>query len=261
MAPKLFITGATGYIWGSILHAIATSHPEYSITVLLRRVPSTFRSTYPNTTIVRGDYDSSALFTAEAAKSDIVVHNGDSDHEASLNALLAGLLQCEKETGKAAYLLHLSGTGIVSDWRQSAQLGTKSHVIWSDIQSSSLDKIRTLPDADLHRNPDKILHSTILTSPSKINIAIMCPPDIYGRGHGLGKIKRALIPMFIAAIKNLGHPFYYKKGTNTRSWVHIADLMRLYVHVVEAAVLGQEPRKHFNENGYHFAGTQEMESD
>tara|TARA_R110002003_G_scaffold117_1_gene10363 strand:- start:23381 stop:24463 length:1083 start_codon:yes stop_codon:yes gene_type:complete len=246
-------TGGTGYIGGSVLHAIATAHPDYSITVLLRRIPKTFASTYPNITIVHGDYDSTSLLASEAAKADIVVHNGDSDHEASLNALLSGLLT----KPKPGYLLHLSGTGIVSDWRQTDQLGTKSDVIWSDVDSTSLAKIRTLPAGELHRNTETILHDIAHTHPDKINIAIMCPPDIYGRGLGLGKTHSALIPLFVHEIKALGAPFYYAAGTNTRSWVHISDLTRLYLHVVESAVSSPNPEKYFNANGYYFAATQE----
>lgn len=51
--------------------------------------------------------------------------------------------------------------------------------------------------------------------------------------------------------------FYYGEGTNTRSWVHIDDLMRVYLKVVEAAASGNA-EEYFNDNGYHFAATQEQ---
>jgi nucleoside-diphosphate-sugar epimerase len=98
----------------------------------------------------------------------------------------------------------------------------------------------------------------IKTHPSAINIAIMCPSDIYGRGHGPAKTRSALIPYFVKEIQKLGgKAFYYNEGANTRSWVHINDLMRLYVHVVEAAASNEDAATYFNENGYYFAGTQE----
>jgi nucleoside-diphosphate-sugar epimerase len=238
-----------------VLHTISTTHPEYSITVLLRRVPEKFTTCYPNITIIKGDYDSASLLTQHASASDIVIHCGDSDHEASLNALLAGLLQ--KPT--PGYLIHLSGTGIVSDWATPTYLGSLNPKIWSDIDS--LPEIANLPAGALHRNTETILHSHIAHSADKVNIAIMCPPDIYGKGKGLAKTQSALIPMFVnetlkAADKR---PFYVNDGTNTRSWVHIDDLMKLYTRVVEAAA---EPatypaEKYFNGNGYYFASTQE----
>ncbi|KAI4943342.1 hypothetical protein J4E91_009541 [Alternaria rosae] len=252
MEPKIFLTGGTGYIGGSVLHTLATARPGYDITVLLRRTPETFTSTYPNITILTGDYSSTTLIASAAQNADIVVHNGDSDHEVSLNAIITGLLR----RPTPGYLLHLSGTGIVSDWADESYLGKLNPKIWSD--TTSLPEIRQLPPTALHRNTETILHETIAKHGDKINIAIMCPPDIYGKGLGLAKTHSALIPFFIKEAKKLGgNPFYYNQGTNTRSWVHIEDLMRLYLHVIDAAASKSSPGDFFNENGYYFASTQE----
>ena len=244
-------TGGTGYIGGSVLHTIATSHPEYEITVMLRKVPDGFQSTYPNIRIVYGDYDSVDIIAKNAAAAEIVVHNGDSDHEKSLNAIISGLLS----RSTPGYLLHLSGTGIVSDWANEEYLGKCNPKIWSDI--SSLAEIQDLPYNALHRNTELILHETVRLYDDRINIAIMCPPDIYGKGKGLAKTHSAFVPMYVKEIERLGgEVFYYGEGTNTRSWVHIDDLMRVYLKVIEAAASGSAA-EYFNENGYHFAGTQE----
>lgn len=251
----IFSTGGTGYIGGSVLHTIATSHPDWSITVLLRRVPSNFTSNYPNINIVQGDYDSEHTITKAAEEATIVVHCGDSDHEASLNAIITGLLR----RATPGCLIHLSGTGIVSDWASPDFLGRLSPKVWSDDSSKDLEEIRSLPPTALHRNTETILHSSIANHADKINIAIMCPPDIYGRGKGLAKTHSALIPLFIKESKALGRVFYYNEGTNTRSWVHIDDLMRVYLRVVEAAASSnpEATKLYFGENGYHFAATQE----
>ena len=244
-------TGGTGFIGGSVLHTIATSHPEYDITVMLRKIPDAFQTTYPNIKVVQGDYDSVDTITKNAAAADIVVHNGDSDHEKSLNAIISGLLS----RSTPGYLLHLSGTGIVSDWADEEYLGKLNPKVWSDI--SSVAEIQDLPYNALHRNTETILHETVRLHDDKINIAIMCPPDIYGKGKGLAKTHSALVPMYVKEIKRLGgQVFYYGEGTNTRSWVHIDDLMRVYLKVVEAAASGNAA-DYFNEDGYHFASTQE----
>ncbi|KAM0712334.1 hypothetical protein Q7P37_011429 [Cladosporium fusiforme] len=253
MAPKVFVTGGTGFIGGSVLHTIATAHPEYDITVLLRRIPEAFEITYPSITILRGDYDSFDTLASAAEQADIVIHNGDSDHEASLNAILAGLLKRQTP----GYLLHLSGTGIVSDWTTTnlSQLGTLNPKIWSDI--SSINEIKSLPARALHRNTERILHATAAKHGDRVHIAIMCPPDIYGKGKGLGKTQSAFVPLYVREIRKLGgRVFYYGDGTNTRSWVHVDDLMRVYLRVVEAAAAGQADEC-FGSNGYFFAGTQE----
>lgn len=85
----------------------------------------------------------------------------------------------------------------------------------------------------------------------------MCPPDIYGKGKGLAKTHSAFVPFFVQEVRRLGGKvFYYGDGTNTRSWVHIDDLMRVYLKVVEAAAAGNAI-EYFDANGYFFAGTQE----
>ncbi|KAI8930827.1 hypothetical protein NX059_011848 [Plenodomus lindquistii] len=260
MAPKIFLTGGTGYIGGSILHTLTTTHPTSSITALLRNTPPTFTSTYPNITIIQGDYESTDLLTSTAAASDIVIHNGDSDHLPSLRALITGLLSREKP----GYLLHLSGTGIVSDYATSSTLGTLSPKIWSDTRAADIEEIRNLPDTALHRHTEALLHDTIRNHADKINIAIVCPPDIYGPGLGPGKKHSALIPIFVSEAVKFGSVFYHSDGTNARSWVHIHDLMRLYASLVGAAIATSssssspsESAKYFNENGYYFASTQE----
>jgi NAD dependent epimerase/dehydratase family enzyme len=46
------------------------------------------------------------------------------------------------------------------------------------------------------------------------------------------------MPKFLNGIKKVGAPFYVGEGTNTRSWVHIEDLIIVYMKLVEAAVSG-----------------------
>ena len=168
-----------------------------------------------------------------------------------MKAILSGLLK----RPTPGYLIHLSGTGIVSDWAEDQYLGKRNPKVWSDI--SSLDEIKRLPAHALHRNTETILHDTMRDHGNRVNIAIMCPPDIYGKGKGPGKTQSAYLPMFVNEIRSLGgRAFYYGDGMNTRSWVHIEDLMRVYVKVVEAAASGYAV-DYFNSNGYYFAGTQE----
>jgi hypothetical protein len=66
----------------------------------------------------------------------------------------------------------------------------------------------------------------------------MCPPDIYGKGSGPGKTQSFFVPMFVESINKIGAPFYAKEGRNVKSWVHIEDLIKVYISLVEAAVAG-----------------------
>jgi nucleoside-diphosphate-sugar epimerase len=116
-----------------------------------------------------------------------------------------------------------------------------------------------MPDAAPHRNTEKLLNAVWRKHGDKINVAIMCPPDIYGKGLGLANTSSVLLQKYIQQI--LKQPsqraFYALEGTNTRSWVHLTDLMRVYLSLVEAAAAG-DTGVDWNEEGYYFASTQEV---
>jgi nucleoside-diphosphate-sugar epimerase len=231
------------------------AHPDWTFTALLRRTPPSFTTVYPGVRILHGDYDSIDTLTAAAEDADIVVHCGDSDHEGSLNALLAGL----KRRTVPGFLVHLSGTGIVADWAEEEFQGRLNPRVWSDAAKEDVEAIRNLPEGRLHRNTEKILNRAVREKGEKVNVAVMCPPDIYGKGRGPGKTSSALVPLFVSEARKRGHVFFVEEGENRRSWVHVDDLMRVYSKVVEAAASGDKEtvQQYFGENGYHFAGTQE----
>ena len=243
-------TGATGYIGGSVLDTLATAHPEYEITVLLRNVPAAFEKTYPNVKILKGDYDAKDTITEAASNANIVVHNGNSDHEASINALIAGLLKRDSPS----FLLHLGGTGIVADWRSDDHRGELNPKVWSDIDD--IDAIWSLPDNAMHRNVDKIIQAAAEQHGNNLKTAIICPPDIYGPGKGLARSQSVYFPTFYAESVKLGQTFYANSGKNSRSWVHIDDLMTVYRRLVESAANGGDG-KDWGKDGYYFCSSQE----
>lgn len=235
-----------------MLHTLVTTHPEYEITVLLRNIPPTFTKTYPNVKIVQGDYDSAETITEAASQANIVVHNGNSDHEGSMNALIAGLLN--REAASPGFLIHLSGTGIVADHASPQFRGKLNPKIWSDV--ADISAIWSLPESALHRNVDAIIQSAWETQGEKLRTAIVCPPDIYGAGTGLARTASVYFPTFYAESLKLGATFYVNQGTNTRSWVHISDLMAVYLRLVEAGANGGHGAQ-WGREGYYFASSQE----
>jgi len=70
---KIFVTGATGYIGGDALYAIANAHPEYEITCLVRNSEKGAQVVKDNAKVklVYGDLDSVKVLE-EAKKADIV---------------------------------------------------------------------------------------------------------------------------------------------------------------------------------------------
>lgn len=110
--------------------------------------------------------------------------------------------------------------------------------VWSDVRD--IDAIWSLPDASLHRNVDKIIQQAATAHGDRLCTAVMCPPDIYGMGKGPGRKESFYIPLFWEEVEKLGATFYQDAGANKRSFVHIDDLMKIYLKLIEAAAAGGE---------------------
>ncbi|EIN13348.1 nucleoside-diphosphate-sugar epimerase [Punctularia strigosozonata HHB-11173 SS5] len=250
MAPKLFLTGTTGYIGGTVLDTLIKAHPDWSYTVLLRNVPAIFAERYPHVRIVHGDYSSADVILAAASQADIVIHSGNSDDEPSIKAIIAGLLT----RNEASYLIHLSGTGIIDDWIEGTHLGEFNPKVWSDIDD--IDAITSMRDDALHRNVDKIIQEAAVAHPDKLKTAIICPPCICGKGRGPGRTQSVLLPVLRTESLRRGAPFYYGSGANMRNWVHLDDLMQVYLKLVEAAA-AKGGNATWGKEGYYFTTTHE----
>ncbi len=130
----------------------------------------------------------------------------------------------------------MGGTATFSDWNDGEYVGELNPKVWSDVDN--IDEIWSVRDDALHRNVDKIIQEAAAQHGSKLKTAIVCPPDVYGKGSGPGRIRSILLPGFYSEIKRVGATFYTGSGQNKRCWVHIDDLMTIYLKLVEAAANG-----------------------
>lgn len=80
MAPKIFVTGVTGYIAGDAFHAFNQAHPDWEYAALVRTKDKAdaVKKAYPSVRIVLGGLDDSAILKEEAAKADIVLRKPQS---------------------------------------------------------------------------------------------------------------------------------------------------------------------------------------
>lgn len=72
---RIFVTGATGYIGGDAVHALAHAHPEYAVTCLVRdsdRAAAVAKA-HASFTFVYGGLDDAGLVEEEARKADVVL--------------------------------------------------------------------------------------------------------------------------------------------------------------------------------------------
>lgn len=70
---KLFMTGATGYIGGSVLESIPKTYPELEVTALLRSPSKKFATRYPKVKTVKGSFDDFEVIEKAAEDADIII--------------------------------------------------------------------------------------------------------------------------------------------------------------------------------------------
>jgi len=244
---KLFITGATGYIGGDALFTITQVHPEYELTCLVRNSEkgAQVAKEYPKARLVYGDLDSFDLIVEESSKADIVCHFANCDHEGSAHAIVKGF--GSKTT--PGYFIHTSGTGILTIRDvQANRYGEVDDKIYDDWEN--VGEVTSLPDAAWHRKVDKIVLAASKSSPN-VKTAIVCPPTIFGPGRGPGNTFSDQWYLLAKAYIQLGHAFSIGKGDNVWTKVHVHDLSKMYLALVEEAVT-HGGRATWNDQGYYF---------
>ena len=245
MAPKVFVTGVTGYIGGDFLYAISHKHPDWDITILVRtqQKADNVIKQFPNVQIAIGDNESKEVIGEEVAKADIVFHFANSaDDEPSAKAISAAL------TKTGGIWIHTSGTYIIARPNQSSDTyGYDDGEFYDDWDG--VTELTSLPDDAAHRDIDKIV---LATGSDKIKTAIVCPPTIYGLGRGPDNRHSQQAYQSAENILRNKKGFIYGEGKNVWHHVHVHDLSDLYVALGEAAVNGGGAAT-WNEKGYYLA--------
>ncbi|KAI4594576.1 hypothetical protein KJ359_007664 [Pestalotiopsis sp. 9143b] len=251
MAPKVFITGVTGYIGGDILHALNQAHPDWEYSALIRSQDKAkqVQTKYPKINAIIGGLDDSDIIKDAASKADIVIHTADaSDHEGAARAIAAGLA-AGHSASKPGFWLHTSGTGILTFKDQlSGRLGEQDDKVFNDW--AGVAELTNLPDEAFHRDIDKIV---LESGSDAVRIAVVCPPTIYGPGRGpvSGRSRQAyqlakmILTKGVAPIVGKGHAHWNS--------VHVQDLADAYVLLAEAAAAKNLSDELWNERGYFLA--------
>lgn len=221
---RIFVTGASGYIGGSVAAALAQK--GHVVRGLVRNPAKAEAVSAKGITPVIFTLDDADLLRTEASAADAVINCADSDHQGAVEALLAGL------SGSGKVFIHTSGTSLVGD----------------EAMGEPSDKI-FIEETPVKPEPDKVhrvaLNKLILEAAPGVRTIVLCNSLIYG--HTLGVPAQSVqIPPLVAQAKESGIPRYIGRGLNIWSNVHIADLADLYALALEKAPAG---RFYYVENG------------
>ncbi|KAF4969158.1 hypothetical protein FSARC_3534 [Fusarium sarcochroum] len=253
---SIFLTGASGFVGGQLLHELVQSHPEYSIAALVRdsNAAATISKDYPKVRTVVGDLDDSKLVEQEASQVSVVLNVASNKHIGSLQAIHRGLQKQQSNT----YLIQISGASLlpVRDLASpSFKPGEPSDEVWDDLDGVS--SINDLIRAHDSRVVDNYILKAAKETPS-VKTALVLPPIIYGKGQGPVKQRSVQIPALSKVALERGHAVRAGRGLAKWTNVHVADLARLFTLLAEAGAKGNEDEKLWGENGIYLPGVGEI---
>ncbi|KAL4881756.1 hypothetical protein BJY04DRAFT_217823 [Aspergillus karnatakaensis] len=257
MAPKIFITGITGYIGGDAFHVLEKAHPDHEFSALIRTEEKAkyVKDLYPNVRAVIGDLEDSEKIEKEAAWADVVLHTADaSDHVGAANAIAKGLI-AGHSSERPGYWLHTGGTGILTYFDSEVKKvhGEHDDKVFNDLEGVS--ELTNLPAEAFHRNVDEIVIKTGTENSDSVKTVIVCPPTIYGRGRGPVSLRGRQVYELANFILKERYTPVIGKGLARWNNVHVYDLSRLFALLVEAATdpSKKDDKEIWGEKGYFLA--------
>ncbi|WP_345813669.1 NAD-dependent epimerase/dehydratase family protein [Paraburkholderia sp. PREW-6R] len=205
---KIFITGASGFIGGSIAAYLARA--GYPVRGLIRKPEQRAELERLGIEPVIGSLDDRELLIAEAQAADGVINAASSDHEGAVNALIEGL------AGSGKPFLHTSGSSIVGD--ASGGEAGEARIYHED----------ALPKPTADKAARVAIDQRVLDAATlNIRSAVLCNTLIYGNGAVPGSASVQL-PRLVRQAQKSGVVRHVGSGGNIWSNVHIDDVAELY---------------------------------
>jgi nucleoside-diphosphate-sugar epimerase len=223
---NIFITGAAGYLGGSVAaRLLAEGH---AVRGLLRDPTKADALAATGITPVLGDLDDSELLSREAMRADAVISAASSDHRPSIDVLLHALRGSDK------VFLHTSGSSVIGDDAQGERLS--EHVF-----DENTPFIVAPSKQPRHELDVAVQHA----AQHGVRSVVLCNSMVYGTGRGL-HAHSVQIPTLVQQARRSGGVRCVGRGVNRWSSVHIDDVAALYSLALKAAPAGAV---YFVENG------------
>ncbi|RSM08477.1 hypothetical protein CDV31_008114 [Fusarium ambrosium] len=247
MAQNVLITGAAGYIGGSVLADLLLhsqdSFKDAKFFAAVRAQEQAESVSKLGVNAVQVDLNDKAEVEEAVLQNaiNIVIHTAGSMYPAMTTNLLAALGQRQRASGNKTYLIHSSVATMFTEeggWPSGEVRDT----------DALLSKEREIGTA----NP--VRHTNILLADegkaqnvTTLNVVV---PVVYGRGTGECRKLSVNIPAFVRTSIKLKTVYKFEVDASPAA-VHISDLTSLYLLLLEKILRGEPVPT--GENGYYFA--------
>jgi len=235
--PKILLTGATGYIGGSILtHLLKSEHAslkDTTITCLVRgedRVTK-LSSTYGSRVnpVLFKDLDDTERLIEVASQHDIAINTTMGYHPTSATAIVQGLAKRKEQTGKDVWIIHTSGTSNLADRPISgAYVESDPERVFDDSKDDiyGYEKMRN----DQQPYGQRTSELGVIDEGLKLGVKtlVIMSPTIYGAGTGEFNRSSIQVPGYVQATIANGQAVVVGEGKGVWDNVHVEDLADLY---------------------------------
>ncbi|KAF9765364.1 hypothetical protein IL306_002377 [Fusarium sp. DS 682] len=206
-------------------------------------------SSLPITPLLFTSLDDTTFLAKTASTHDIVIHAANGYHVPSAQALIHGLAQRKRETGRDVHYIHNSGTSNFGD-RPVSKVYTEERRAFSDKDDIyAYEKMREAIEP-YHQQTSDV---TVFEMGEKLGVKthIVCSPLIYGRGIGLFNKSSIQIPTLVRAALERGQAIYAGDGVGVWDHTHVEDIAALYALILAKIVAGEDVP--FGKEGFFFA--------
>jgi nucleoside-diphosphate-sugar epimerase len=213
---KVFVTGAAGFIGGSIAAGLVKAGHE--VIGLVRKPEQLEEVKKIGVTGILGTLNDRDLLIAQAQAADAVINAASSDNRAAVEAFVDAL------AGSGKVFLHTSGSSIVGD--ASGGEGTDKIYYEDNLPEPTPDKAARVG-----------IDNLVLDAANKgVRSAVLCNTLIYG--HGALPRDSVQLPRLLKQARKSGIVRHVGPGRNIWSNVHIDDVVDLYLLALEKTEAG-----------------------
>ncbi|KAK2602048.1 hypothetical protein N8I77_008618 [Diaporthe amygdali] len=230
--PQILFIGGTGHVGGAVLHKILEQHPDdVQVKVLVRGEEKASRlvSKYPRVQAVLGDLTDYKILEEASSQADIVINAGpDITHNLGISAILRGL-KARKEGSAGSqtpFYIHTSGASLIWDEPE----GSKEAKWWDDI--ADIPELCSLEEKHTHAVTDRIVRE----GAKDVNVAIVSPGFVSGMSPSIEHPTPITTPAILTTARAFKSGFLIAQGENTHAWIHVMDLARIFMILVDDAL-------------------------